>query len=45
MKPHVFHPAADEEYTLAVQRYAAVTPELGSRLYDEIERLIHEVRR
>ena len=44
MKPHVFHPAADEEYFRAVQFYVAVAPELGRRLYDEIERLIQEVR-
>ena len=45
MKPHVFHPAADEEYTQAVQYYAAKKPELGVQLYDEIERLIQEIRR
>lgn len=44
MKPHVFHPEAREEYIGAVQYYAAVAPELGSRLYNEIERLIREVR-
>ena len=45
MKPHVFHPEAGEEYTQAIAYDATVTPELGSRLYDEIERLIHEVCR
>jgi len=45
VKPHVFHPDAGEEYAQAIQYYAAVAPELGSRLYDEIERLILEVRR
>ena len=45
MKPHVFHPEAGEEYTQAIAYYAAVTPELGSRLYDGIERLIQEVCR
>jgi plasmid stabilization system protein ParE len=45
VKPHVFHPEAGEEYTHAVEYYAAVTPGLGGRFYDEIERLIHEVRR
>ena len=45
MKPHVFHPEAEEEYTQAIQYYAAVTPELGGRFCDEIERLIEEVRR
>lgn len=45
MKPHIFHPEAGEEYTRAVEYYAAVTPELGDHFYDEIERLIQEVRR
>ena len=45
MKPHVFHPEAGEEYTQAIQYYAALAPELGGRFYDEIERLIAEVRR
>lgn len=45
MKPHVFHPEAGEEYTQAAEHYAAITPELGGRFYDEIERLIAEVRR
>ena len=45
MKPHVFHPDAREEYIQAVRYYATVAPELGARLYEEIERLICEVRR
>jgi plasmid stabilization system protein ParE len=45
LKPHFFHPDAGEEYTQAVLYYAGVSPELGGRLYDEIERLIQEVRR
>ena len=45
MKPHVFHLDADAEYTRAVQYHAGIRPELGSRLYDEIERLIQEIRR
>ena len=45
MKPHIFHPDAGEEYARAVEYYAAITPELGSRFHDEIERLIREVRR
>jgi hypothetical protein len=45
VKSRVFHPEADAEYTRAVQYYAAIRPELGSRLYDEIERLIEEIRR
>ena len=45
MKPHVFHPEAREEYIRAVQYYADVRPELGASLYNEIERLIREIRR
>ena len=44
MKPHVFHPEVAEKYTHAIQYYAALAPELGGLLYDEIERLIAEVR-
>ena len=44
MKPHVFHSEADAEYTHAVQYYAAIRPELCSRLYDEME-LIEEILR
>ena len=45
MKPHIFHPDAGEEYVRAVEYYADIAPKLGSRFYDEIERLIREVRR
>ena len=45
MKPHIFHPDAGEEYARAVEYYAAITPELGSRFHNEIERLIRDVRR
>ena len=45
MKPYSFHPLADAEYTAAAEHYAAVGPELGGRFYDEIERLIQEIRR
>ena len=45
MKPHVFHPEAGEEYAQAVSYYAAISSKLGDRFHDEIERLIHEVRR
>jgi len=45
VKPHIFHPDAGEEYASAVEYHAAITPELGSRFHDEIERLIREVRR
>lgn len=43
MKPHAFHPEADQEYAEAAQHYANISPELGGRFYDEIERLIAEV--
>lgn len=45
MKPHVFRPAADTEYTRAAAYYARIAPELGGRFYDEIEGLIRDVRR
>jgi plasmid stabilization system protein ParE len=45
VKPHVFHPEASEEYSKAVEYYASVAPELGVRLYEEIERLLLEIRR
>ena len=42
MKPHIFHPEADEEYVQAVQYYADIAIELGWRFHDEMERLIRE---
>ena len=45
MKPHAFHPAADEEYTQAAECYAGINPELTRRFYDQIERLIQDIRR
>lgn len=45
MKPHSFHPEAEEEYAEAARYYAAIQPELGGRFYDEIERLINDIRR
>ena len=44
MKPHVFHPGAEAEYTAAAEYYASIDSELGGRFYDEMERLIREVR-
>ena len=44
MKPYTFHPEAGGEYTQAALYYAAIAPELGGRFYDEIERLITQVR-
>jgi hypothetical protein len=40
VKPHRFHPEADEEYASAPTHYANISPELGGRFYDEIEGLI-----
>ena len=45
MKPHIFHPAAGEEYLLAVQYYAEIDPQLGARFHEEVERLIAAARR
>jgi hypothetical protein len=42
VKPHIFHPEADEEYVQAVQYYADIALELGWRFHDEMERLIQE---
>jgi toxin ParE1/3/4 len=43
LKPHIFHPEADEEYVQAVQYYADINLELGNRFHDEMEWLIREV--
>ncbi len=43
MKPHGFHREAEEEYAAAAVDYAQVSPELGQRFHDEIERLIVEI--
>lgn len=40
MKPHAFHAGADAEYAEAAAHYAGISPELGGRFFDEIERLI-----
>ena len=45
MKPHSFHPEAAEEYTQAAFYYTRISPALGGRFYDEMERLIDEIRR
>jgi plasmid stabilization system protein ParE len=45
VKPHVFHPEAGKEYSEAAEFYAAIAPKLGVRFYEEIERLIIQVRR
>jgi len=45
MKPTVVHPDADAEFTAAVDNYAAISPMLGARFNDEIDRLVAEIRR
>lgn len=45
MRPHIFHPDADEEYVQAVRYYADISLELGLRFHDEMERLIREACR
>ena len=45
MKPHVFHPGADDEYVRTVEYYHHLAPDLGLRFHLEIERLIGEVGR
>lgn len=45
MKPHAFHPDAEVEYVQAAEYYAAIDSNLGIRFYDEVERLINQVRR
>lgn len=45
MKPHAFHPEAAEEYAEAAAFYARISLELGGRFYDEMERLIDDIRR
>jgi plasmid stabilization system protein ParE len=44
VKRHVFHPEAEQEYTDAANWYFRISPELAGRFYDEVERLILEVR-
>ncbi len=44
MKRHAFHHEAEEDYADAAEYYAGIEPELGGRFYDEIERLIRDVR-
>jgi hypothetical protein len=45
VKPHAFHREAEQEYAEAARFYALTDPELGGRFYDEIERLLHDIRR
>jgi toxin ParE1/3/4 len=45
VKRHIFHRAAEEEYAAAAEYYAGIDAELSGRFYDEIERLILNVRK
>jgi hypothetical protein len=45
VKPHAFHPEAEAEYAEAADYYNRINPELGGRFYDEMERLILDIRR
>ena len=44
MKAHGFHPEADAEYAAAAEYYAHCSAELGGRFYDEIERVISQIK-
>jgi toxin ParE1/3/4 len=45
VKPYAFHPEAEVEYVQAAEYYAAIDSSLGTRFFDEVERLISQVRR
>ena len=45
MKRYGFHISASREYSEAAIYYSDISPELGGRFHDEIERLIMEIRR
>ena len=45
MKPSQLHPEAREEYVQAIEDYQEISPRLGDRFYDEIERLLDEIGR
>jgi hypothetical protein len=45
VKPHVFHPEAEAKYTAAVEYYQGIDPVPGNRFFNEMERVIQEIRR
>jgi toxin ParE1/3/4 len=45
VKRHVFQSEAEQEYADAANYYFQIDPELAGRFYDEIERLIIEIRK
>jgi hypothetical protein len=44
VKPFRFHREALAEARAAAEHYAAISPKLGQRFYDTIDRLVSEVR-
>jgi len=44
MKLPCFNPEAEKEYADAAIYYTEIDPELGGRFYDEMERLIRDIR-
>jgi hypothetical protein len=44
VKRHTFHPEAEKEYADAANYYFQINPDLAGRFYDEIERLILDIR-
>jgi hypothetical protein len=42
VKHHILHPEAAAEFIEAVRHYAAISPELGGRFYDELVKLFNE---
>ena len=38
---HLLHPEADAEFLNELRHYAAISPELGNRFYEEIAVLLH----
>jgi len=45
VRPYILHHAAETEYLDAIRYYAGINLELGGKFYDEMERLITDVRR
>ena len=43
MKPFRFHREALAEAKVSAEHYAAISPELGLRFYDTVDRLVREV--
>jgi hypothetical protein len=39
---YLLHPEAEAEFIEAVQHYAAISSDLGSRFYDKLEKMFYE---